>query len=171
MEIQKKYHNLVLLDENNATKQFVMKKLTFIFLLFLSGIVIGALFISFLHNKNKLTTQAIAVIEPLPKANMADSLQAIVPSSSAELQGITAITPSSFKTDGCSVESLGRNLNEGCSVDDYVDVETPIDTEPDNSATGVTPLDGLITLEENINDAGRSVNEEDAGVTNILDLQ
>jgi hypothetical protein len=169
METQKKYHNLVLLDENNATKQFVMKKLTFIFLLFLFGIVIGALFISFMHNKNKLTTQVISVIEPLPRANIADSLQAIVPSSLSELQGITAITPSLFKTDGCSVESLGRNLSEGCSVDDYV--ETPIDTKPDNSETDVTPLDGLIILEENINDAGRSVNEENAGVTNILDLQ
>ncbi len=167
MEIQKKYHDLVLLDESNGVNQFVMKKTAFIFLLFFFGIVIGAFLISILHNKNKLTTQTISIIEP--KANVTNFSQEIVPSSSSELQGITAITASSSKTDGCSVESLGRNLTEGCSVDDYTEI--PIDKKPDNTATSVTSLDGLISPEDNIKDAGSSVSEEDAGVTNILDLQ
>ena len=153
METQKKYHDLVLLDKNNGTEQIVVKKVIFIFLLFLAGIVIGALLISFLHNKNKLTPQALSVIEPLPIGNITNSLQEVA---SPKLQAITTITAPSSKTDGCSVESLGRNVTEGCSVDDYA--EPPVNTSLETLVAPESPINGMDTPTK-------------SGVTNILDLQ
>ena len=69
-------------------------------------------------------------------------------------------------TDGCSVESLGGNVSEGCSADDYAEI--PVDTQSDNSTAGITQLDSLVTPEENNNDTDTP---SDSGVTNILDLQ
>ena len=155
METQKKYHDLVLIDENNETKQFVMKRLVFIFLLFFAGIVIGAFLISLLHNKNKLTTQVISTKESLIGS------QKIIPPIGSELQPITTLAPS--ETDGCSIESLGRNVAEGCSVDEYS--ENAIDLKSDNKEIGATNLDELTTPVSDTKDTGAS------GVTNILDLQ
>ncbi len=153
METQKRYHNLVLLDDNNESKQLVTKKLFFIFLLFFAGLMIGALLISLLHNKNKLTAQAVPTTE---------ELQEIAP---PELQSITTITPSS-KKDGCSIESLGRNIAQGCSVDDYA--ETPI--KLDNATTGITELNTLSAPKDTANKADIP-SKNNGNTTNILDLQ
>jgi len=159
METQKRYHDLVLLDDNNESKQIVTKKLFFIFLLFLVGVVIGALLISLLHNKNKLTAQAVSTTGSI--GNITGELQEIAP---PELQSITTITTPSSKKDGCSIESLGRNLVEGCSVDDYAEMPA----ELDNTAVGMTKLDILSAPENTANNVDiPSV----GGVTNILDLQ
>ena len=160
METQKRYHNLVLLDDNNEGKQIVTKKLFFIFLLFLAGLVIGALLISLLHNKNKLTAQAISTTESI--ANITGELQEIAP---PDLQSITTIIPSSEK-DGCSIESLGRNIAQGCSVDDYA--ETPL--ESDKTTTDITKLNTLSTPKDTTNKVD-TPSKSKGDVTNILDLQ
>ena len=153
METQKKYHDLVLIDENNETKQLVIKKLVLIFLLFFIGVVVGAFLISLLHNKNKLTAQII----PIKKVSMGSS-QRKTPPISSELQSITALVPS--ETEGCSIESLGRNIKEGCFVDEYS--EKPA-LKSDNKKIGVTNLDKLTT--------SISATTKSSDMTNILDLQ
>ena len=162
METQKKYHNLVLLGDNNDTRQIFMKKFVFVFLLFFAGIIIGAFLISLLHNKNKLTDSTLSMAKPSID-NITSSLPEITSSATSELQSITTIaTPS--KTDRCSIESLGRNMTQGCSVDDYAEI--PLEKKPEDTATGITKLDTFAMPADTVNDSPPT-----EGVTNILDLQ
>jgi hypothetical protein len=156
MATQKKYHNLVLLDEASEASQLDIKKLL-IFFLFLVGIVIGGVFISLLYEEPYRTAQV------LPTTNSVSDIQPqeIAP---VELQSITEMLPVSDKSSGCSIESLGRNtVDKSCSVDDYK--EEPIDTALTDSSADVTGLDRL----------GKTLNKTDEaevrGITNILDLK
>jgi len=162
MATQKKYHNLVLLDEASEVSQLDIKKPMFILFLFLAGIVIGGVFISLLYEEHYRTAQIL----PTSLSSSTDSVSDIQPQkiAPAKLQSITEMLPVSDKSSGCSIESLGRNtVEKGCSVDDYK--EEPIGTALTDSSAKVTGLDGL----------GKTLNKTDeaevGGITNILDLK
>jgi hypothetical protein len=163
MATQKKYHNLVLLDEASEASQLDIKKLVSILFLFLVGIVIGAVFISFLYEEQYKMLQP----QPTSLSASTDSLIQTQEVASGKLQSITELTPVSDKSSGCSIESLGRNtVEKGCSVDDYKEI--PADTALIDSSIATTGLDGLISSEDTVKKTDDSAVE---GITNILDLK
>jgi hypothetical protein len=165
MATQKKYHNLVLLDETAEVNQpDVIKKISVAFL-FVAGIAVGAIFTSLLYEDYAVSrSDSMATLSSIN--SMSDSAtQEMAP---MELQSITEkAIASSPKSSGCSIESLGRNTTEkGCSVDDYKEVAADSGL---GDTTGITSLgdlssdDGGLIKTDAVKDSG--------AITNILDLQ
>jgi len=164
MATQKKYHHLVLLDEASKASQLDIKKLLSILFLFLAGIIIGGVFISFLYEEHYRTAQTLPVSLPSSMASVTDiQSQEIAP---AELLPITEILPVSDKSSGCSIESLGRNaVDKGCSVEDFKEEEVAIEAALPDSSVNITGLDGLRETSNKTDDA------EVGGITNIFNLK
>ena len=165
MATQKKYHNLVLLDESTEVNQPDVIKIMSVAFLFIAGIIVGAIFISHLY-KDYAPSRSGSMARLSSIDRMSDSdTQETAP---MELQSITeTATTSSLKSSGCSIESLGRNaLETGCSVDDYKEVAT--DRKP-SDATGITSLGDLSTSDGGL--IKTDAVKESGAVTNILDLQ
>jgi hypothetical protein len=166
METQKKYHDLVLLDESGETNQLDIIKSISVAFLFIAGIAVGAIFISLLYQEDYAMTQALSTTaSPISSINGL-STQDIAP---MELQSITeAAIVTSPKASGCSIESLGRNMPEqGCSANDYKDVA--VEDALDSAPTGVTELGDLSPAGGGL--IKTDVPQDTGGVTNILDLQ
>ncbi|HFC91401.1 MAG TPA: hypothetical protein ENJ51_01165 [Leucothrix mucor] len=165
MTTQKKYHNLVLLDESAEANQPDVIKIISGAFLFVTGIAVGAIFISHLYEDYAASRSgSMATLSSIEHtSDLATQKTAPV-----ELQSITeTAVASSLKSSGCSIESLGRNAPEtGCSVDDYKEVAADREL---GDATGITSLGDLST-----SDGGliKTDAPKDSGtVTNILDLQ
>lgn len=166
MATQKKYHNLVLLDESADANQSEVTKPFSVAFLFVAGIAVGAIFISLLYENNAISRSASTTATlPSPDGMSDSSIEEIAPT---ELQSITdTAIVSSPASSGCSIESLGRNLPEaGCSVDDYKEVAT--DNESGN-AIGITELGDLSPSSGGL--IKTDVLQGSGSVTNILDLQ
>jgi len=162
MATQKKYHDLVILEnKNTGAKQVNAKKLISGILFFLIGIFLGAFLVAVLDNKNsELSQTPPSIIQPSLPSTSDTSLR------TTEIQSITSITTTSGKS-GCGIESLGRNNPEGCSADSFT--ETPLEATENNSSE-ITDLNFIDTPKDSVND-NNTVSTPDSGVTNILDLQ
>lgn len=148
MDTQKKYHDLVILDDDNGLNETDPKKITSAILLLLSGIFIGALLVSLLNLKQE--ERSNPRLSPLT-SNAPSTIK---------LQSITTETEGS---SGCGIESLGRNAEQeqGCSAD----------------AFSQTSLNEMVQEETNLSELNKNIKEgsllsNDVKVqTNISDLK
>jgi hypothetical protein len=165
MTTQKKYRDLVLIDNNIEPNHFSKKKLMSVLLLFLIGVGIGSLIVSVL-GKGKIVERP--QVKPTISSISADnrsSLQEIA--SKTSLQSITNTAISSRASSGCSIESLGRNpVGQGCSVDGGGDVSSS--EIPANVSTNITTPHHLTPSKEKTE---KTTTNQETGLTNILDLQ
>ena len=167
MATQKKYHNLVLLDESAEANQSDVIKTISVAFLFVAGIAVGAIFISLLYEDYAASrldsTATLSSIDSMSGGGSATQEMAPM-----ELQSITETSiASSPKSSGCSIESLGRNMPEkGCSVDDYKEVAADSGL---GDATGITSLGDLSSGEGGL--IKTDAVKENGAITNILDLQ
>ena len=165
MATQKKYHNLVLLDESAEANQPDVIKTISVAFLFVAGVAVGAIFISLLYED-----YAASRLDSTATLSSIDSMSDSVTQEMApmELQSITETSiASSPKSSGCSIESLGRNTPEkGCSVDDYKEVAADSGL---GDATGITSLGDLSSGDGGL--IKTDATKDSGAITNILDLQ
>lgn len=184
MATQKKYHDLVILDENSNAQEIGFKKFILGGLLFISGILVGAIFVTLLNNHNinqSITDSEITTItQPNPVTQTADE--------EPQLQSITGAGTSNDEA-GCGITSLQENP-EGCSADAFTEETPNAEQAPtstsldslnlnsgsvnDGESTRITDLNQLDAISidtETSNQQEKLFLENDKAVTNILDLQ